>query len=117
MSRASAERLRQERETFDLAKAHARRWFGLRLLIGYVSIVLLPVVATVCTYVVVHPTLYSGQITVWATGALGADVIGIVWTVLKVVLNPVSMTKLTPVTPPSPSPRTRIKQARSTQRM
>src|SRR5438270_12114846 len=96
---AASERLRQERETFDLTKIHANRWFGLRLVTGYISIVLLLAIATTCIFVIFHLTHYSDQVIACTTSVLGANIIGTVLIVLKIVLNPASVTKLIPVTP------------------
>lgn len=71
MDGAAAERLRQERETFDLAKRHADRWFGLRLGMGYAGIVLMETVVAVCIWVILNPTSTVQQASIgpWASCA------------------------------------------------
>lgn len=96
--RAAAERLRQEAETFDLAKAHADLWFRLRVRASYAGLVLLLIVAILCIHVVLSPQRYPQAAIVWAAGVLGTDILGIVAIILKTVLSPASMTRLTPVT-------------------
>ena len=46
------EMLRQERETFDQHKRHESRWFSLRLIMGYSSIILLGSVIVIASYIV-----------------------------------------------------------------
>lgn len=95
---AGIERLRQERETFDLNKAHAERWFALRLRMGYIAVVLLPSIAAVCGFIVLNPGSYSGTAVTAASGTLFVDMVGLVGAVFKVVLTQSSVVKLAPVT-------------------
>ncbi|MGO9771788.1 MAG: hypothetical protein ACLPSW_20035 [Roseiarcus sp.] len=57
------EQLRQERETFDQAKARDACWFTLCLTIGYVGIGLLFVIALVSGYILLHPACSIQQAT------------------------------------------------------
>ena len=92
------ERLRQEQETFDQNKAHAERWFVLRLRMGYSAAVMLPAIGAISGLIVLRPELYSTWTVNTATGVLFTDVLGLLAAVWKVVLNPSSIPKLSPVT-------------------
>jgi hypothetical protein len=102
------QRLRQEQETFDQVKAHGERWFALRLRMGYVAVALMPTIAALCGYIVLNSTLYTVATVNMASGALLLDILGLLISVWKVVLNPGSVAKLSPVTPLAPKPRDRI---------
>ncbi len=45
------EQVRQEQETFNLRKGHEERWFSLRLRMGYMAILVLPLFLIICSYV------------------------------------------------------------------
>ena len=83
-----SERLRQEREVFDQHKEQEQRWFGLRLVLGYVSAVLLPLIALSCLYILFNSNHFPQQVVVAAGAALFGDVIAFAIGVSKVVLNP-----------------------------
>lgn len=94
----ATERLRQERETFDQQKSQEGKWFWLRLAIGYSSIVLLSVVIFIASYILFNSGSFSNTVVTAAGGALFVDVLGLLLSVWKIVLNPKSITKLSPVT-------------------
>ncbi|HBK04685.1 MAG TPA: hypothetical protein DDZ81_02345 [Acetobacteraceae bacterium] len=92
------EQLRQERETFDQAKAHDARWFTLRLAAGYAGIGLLLVIALGSGYLLLFPASYSpATIAISATTLLG-DMLGLVASIFKLVLQQRSSVPLKPVT-------------------
>jgi len=92
------EQLRQEREVFDQRKKHEERWFVLRLSMGYSSVVLLFLVIVISSLVLFNNNDFP-EFTVKAAGAaLFADVVGLLISVWKVVMNPDFMTKLAPET-------------------
>jgi hypothetical protein len=93
-----AEALRQESETFDQLKTHDRLWFYLRLVMGYSAVVLLVGVLIICAIIIFNYNKYSSQIVSWAGPALFIDILGLIFTVWKVVLNPNFSTKLEPIT-------------------
>ncbi|MNH51787.1 hypothetical protein D3C73_34370 [compost metagenome] len=97
-ARRSAEQLRQERETFDQARAHDRLWFTLSLAIGYVAIVLMIGVAAVAAWVVLHPERYEPEVLAVAAATLLVDLVSLVATVFRLVLQPGSARPLQPVT-------------------
>jgi hypothetical protein len=92
------ERLRQERETFNQHKAHEDRWFLLRLVMGYSSVVLLGAVMVVSSYVLLNNTAFPAGVVTAAGGALFVDVLGLLLGVWKIALNPNFLAKLGPVT-------------------
>jgi hypothetical protein len=100
----ATERLRQESETFNQRKNHEERWFKLRLSMGYASVVLLPAVVLICSYVLYMNELFPPAVLTTASSALFVDVVGLMLAVWKIVLNPGSITKLEPVSSDSFGP-------------
>jgi uncharacterized membrane protein YqjE len=94
----AAERLRQEKETFEQQKQQDNLWFYLRLLMGLVSVVLLPGLFFVSAKVLLNPQQYSAKTLNIVCCVLLADVLGLVASIWKVVLSRGSNTKLNPVT-------------------
>lgn len=94
----AAEQLRQERELFDQQKAHDARWFCLRLVMGYSSVVLLVAVMFVASYILLNNQLFPTSVVTSAGAALFADVLGLLLGVWKIALNPNYMTRLAPTT-------------------
>ncbi|PWH13339.1 MAG: hypothetical protein DDG59_14385 [Anaerolineae bacterium] len=92
------ERLRQERETFDQHKAHENRWFQLRLVMGYASVVLLAAIIVVSSLILFNHQAYSSSVVTAAAAALFVDTLGLVISIWKIVFNPDFMTKLAPIT-------------------
>ncbi|MFN3308680.1 MAG: hypothetical protein ACK44E_05660, partial [Anaerolineales bacterium] len=64
------ERLRQERETFDQHKAHENRWFQLRLIMGYSSVVLLAAIIVISSIILFNHQAYSSSVVTAAGAAL-----------------------------------------------
>lgn len=94
----AAESLRQESETFEQYKKHDRQWFVLRLVMGYSAVVLLIGILIISTIIIFNYQRYSERIVAWAGPALFVDILGLIFTVWKIVLNPNFSTKLEPVT-------------------
>ncbi len=92
------ERLRQERETFDQHKAHENRWFQLRLVMGYASVVLLAAIMVISSVILFNHQAYSSTVVTAAGAALFVDALGLVISIWKIVFNPDFMTKLAPIT-------------------
>lgn len=60
----ATERLRQESETFNQRKSHEERWFKLRLSMGYASVVLLPTIVAICSFILYkHESFPSSVLT------------------------------------------------------
>lgn len=93
----ATERLRQESETFNQRKSHEERWFRLRLSMGYASVVLLPTIVVICSFILYRYESFPGSVLAAAGSALFVDVVGLMLAVWKIVLNPGSVTKLDPV--------------------
>lgn len=91
------ERLRQEKETFEQRKRHDNLWFYLRLAMGFSSIVLLAAIMVVSSIVIFNNKDYPLTIVKSSGIALFTDVLGLLIAVWKIVLNPKSETKLSPV--------------------
>jgi hypothetical protein len=92
------ERLRQERETFDQHKAHENRWFRLRIVMGYSSVVLLLAIIAISAYILFNYSSFSNTVVTTAGAALFVDTLGLVISIWKIVFNPNFMTKLVPIT-------------------
>ncbi len=92
------EQLRQERETFDLNKDQARRWFTLRLAVGYVALAVLPLLAIACGYVVFNSHAFGDRVVTAAVVVLGGDVLALLTATWKLVLSANSSPQLRPVT-------------------
>lgn len=92
------ERLRQQRETFDQHKTHWNRWFLLRLVMGYSSVVLLIAIMVASLYIIFNNGSFPAKVVTFAGAAFFADTLGLILSIWKVVFNPDFMTKLAPTT-------------------
>jgi uncharacterized membrane protein YqjE len=93
----AAERLRQQQETFDQKKKHDSRWFWLKLVMGYSAILLLMAILVISCIIIFNHDQFPERIVNWAAPALFVDILGLIFTVWKVVLSPSVSTKLEPV--------------------
>jgi hypothetical protein len=94
----ASEQLRQEREIFDQRKLHEARWFYLRLVMGYSSVVLMTAVMLIAAYILINSSQFSAAVVTSAGAALFVDVLGLLIGVWKIALNPTFISKLTPET-------------------
>ena len=94
----AAEKIRQERETFDQRKRQDSQWFILKLIMGFFSVILLATVLVISTYILVNNTKFPVTVVASAGAAMFVDILGLIISVWKIVLNPNSITKLEPVT-------------------
>jgi len=94
----AVEKIRQESETFDQLKIHDRQWFILRLIMGYSAVVLLVAILVISAIIIFNFDHFTEKIVSWAGPALFVDILGLIFTVWKVVLNPNFATKLAPIT-------------------
>ncbi len=94
----AVEQLRQERETFNQAKEHEGRWFVLRLVMGYASVILLTAIMIVASYVLFNASSFPTGVVTAAGAALFVDVLGLLIAVWKIALNPNFYARLGPVT-------------------
>lgn len=91
------ERIRQESETFDQRKFQDRKWFNLRLALGVLSAVLIPLIGAACLAMIWNDRL-PPETRAIAAGALLIDVTALCATVWKVALAPGTTDRLEPVT-------------------
>lgn len=96
--RITEEALRQEVETFEQLKCHDRLWFMLRLRMGYSAVLILLAVLITALIIIFNSNDYPDIVVSWAGPALFIDILGFIFTVWKVVLNPNFATRLTPLT-------------------
>lgn len=94
----ASEKIRQERETFDQRKRQDSQWFILKLIMGFFSVILLATVLIIATYILVNNNKFPASVVTSAGVALFVDILGLIISVWKIVLNPNSITKLEPVT-------------------
>lgn len=97
MRRHQLEKERQEREAFDEHKRQSRQWFTLRLVVGYLSLLLLLVVLILCIRIIASAADYPFTVVLGASGALFGDVLGLVAAILKIALNPELQLPLLPL--------------------
>lgn len=100
------EQLRQERETFDQRKIHDRRWFYLKLAMGWSAVVLLPAVAVICGWIIVNHRAFTQTTVNTATVALLVDIVGVLVSVWRVVMGtgPASLAPVTKAETPGNQP-------------
>lgn len=82
-----SERLRQMQETFDQRKSQDRRWFNLRHAMGWVAVVLLPVICGVSAFIILDHGAFDTGTVVFAGGALFVDSLALVAAVWRLVLG------------------------------
>lgn len=70
-----------------LTPAQQKKWFALKLVMGYISILLLAGVMVVCTIILLHPNNYPSYEVKGAMAALFVDILGLIVTVWKVVFK------------------------------
>src|SRR4051794_488747 len=90
------ERLRQERETFNQHKAHEDRWFLLRLVMGYSSVLLLTAIMMISSYILLNNVHFPATVVTASGAALFVDVLGLLVGVWRIALNPNFLAKLGP---------------------
>jgi fucose 4-O-acetylase-like acetyltransferase len=93
----AAERIRQEKETFDQRKKQDSLWFVLKLVMGFFSVIMLAVILVIAAYILINNEKFPLSVNAAAVAALFVDMLGLIISVWKIVLNPNSTTKLEPV--------------------
>lgn len=83
----ATERLRQAQETFDQLKSQDRRWFNLRHAMGWVAVILLPVICGVSAFVIFNHGAFDSGTVAFASGALFVDSLALVAAVWRLVLG------------------------------
>jgi predicted membrane protein len=97
MRRRSAERLRQQRETFDQLKAHDASWFKLKFAAGASAIAVFVVTLIAALAILMDPSRYSIKAVEIVAYTLLADILALAGLVLGLVFRDASGT-LRPVT-------------------
>lgn len=105
MNAEADERLRQERDAFEVNKAHARQWFALQVRTGYVGLTVFALVALACIVALVCATLIGPFATTAAAVVLLGDIIALVYLTLKTVLSSAPRQQLEPVCRPQAGAR------------
>ena len=94
----ATERIRQEKETFNQRKVQDNQWFLLKLVMGFFAVLLLATILVISTYILIRNNQFPHSVVISAGAALFIDILALVISVWKIVLNPNSMTKLEPIT-------------------
>jgi hypothetical protein len=97
-SSSAAERLRQERETFDQAKQQDRQYFFIRLAMGWVVVFTLPAIMAICIAIVCLHRHFAGGTVTMATATLLVDGAGTIFSFYRLVLSRDAVRSLAPVT-------------------
>jgi hypothetical protein len=84
---SAEERLRQERELFDLKKAQDRKNFWLRLAMGWTTIVLFVAICAFCGFIIINHSDFSAGTVTAATSALLVEALGLVGATIKVTMG------------------------------
>src|SRR5436853_463568 len=97
MNAFGREAIRQQKETFDQLRRQDRQWFALRLTMGYSAVVLLLAVLAVSGLVLFGGGRYPEFVVRAASATLFADVVGLLFGIWKIALNPTFHNRLRPV--------------------
>lgn len=82
----SREKIRQEKESFNVRKLHVQRMNKLKLVMGYSSIVILVVILISCLYIFFDSKMFDRVIVDSATKAFFIDLIALIFLTYKMVL-------------------------------
>lgn len=93
----ATELIRQQRETFNQRKQQDSQWFVLKLVMGFSSIFLLAIVLIFSIYILINHGVFPEQVVASACVALLIDILGLIASVWKIVLNSNPITKLEPI--------------------
>lgn len=92
------ERLRQESETFELAKRHRDQWHNIRRAMAVVVIVLLPAILGISSYVILQHDSFPEPVVTMAATALLVDALGLVLSMFKLTMSGQPKSELHPIT-------------------
>jgi hypothetical protein len=95
--RKAMQRLEQEQATFEQKKLQDARWFVLRMAMGILAMLVIPATIAVCLIIISSPH-QDATVKQLAAGALLVDILGLMGSVWRVILNPASVSQLAPVT-------------------
>jgi len=80
-----AERLRQSRAAFDQLVDHRERWFRLRTTMGYVALLVVPLICALAGFVIVNHRDFDAKVIALACTAL-VSAIGLLAAAWRVIL-------------------------------
>ena len=92
------EQLRQERVAFERACRHVEAWFRLRLVMGYLALIIISVILGAAIWVLVHPAAYGPLPLGAAAIALTTQALGISFGIVRLVLSQPASHRLMPAT-------------------
>src|ERR1700722_18563531 len=81
------EQMRQKRLTFRQWQSQNHSWFRLRLLTAYAAIVLLSLILFLCGWILLRASAFPDSVVWAASGALFADILGLLVGIWKVVVG------------------------------
>src|SRR5690348_12594446 len=81
------EQYRQTRLTFDQRRIQDRRWFTLRLGLGWTAIALLPALSIISIWIIANASDFAISTVSVATTVLSIDTLGIVLSVWRIVIG------------------------------
>ena len=97
MAAAEDERLRQEREAFDLNKGQSIGWFRLQIATSCVVLFLLIGVAGVSCHILLNGDAFTDLTVAAAAAALFGDVVSLAVIFVRLILSPAPRPGLAPV--------------------
>jgi len=103
--RKTAQRLEQEQATFEQKKLQDARWFVLRMAMGILAMLVIPATIVICVLIISDPH-QDATVKRFAASALLVDILGLMGSVWRVILNPASVSQLAPVTAADEAPLT-----------
>jgi hypothetical protein len=112
--RRSEQQLTQEQATFDQTQFQDKCIFVLRMIMGVLAILAIPVMIYIC-YKIIFDSHQDIVVKRLAAGALFVSIAGLVAYVWRVFLSPASVSRLRPVTTASEAPSATVDQQRTDQ--
>ncbi len=109
MSARDLERLRQERESFDLNKGQHSGWFRVQMVTICVVLALLVGVAIMCAFIILNAVQFTAVAVGAAAAALFGDIVTLGVILVRLVLSPQKRPSLEPI---CPVPRAKVSRSR-----
>ena len=103
--RKATQRLKQEQATFEQKKLQDARWFVLRMAMGILAMLVIPATIVICVLIISDPH-QDATVKGFAASALLVDILGLMGSVWRVILNPASVSQLAPVIAADEAPLT-----------
>ena len=90
------EKLRQIKASFDQNEKHKAQWNIIRLIMGVFAIIMLATVLIISFYILLYNEKFPSAVVISAGSALFIDILGLLISVWKFVLDPKFITELKP---------------------